>query len=557
MKKQTTYLLIGLGIILLSTLLYFGFQDQKDPYWSELDKIIDANYQTLDKSQDSISTIYNNFQHTSLPDTQIFKLISKPFVPGMEFSKLKYYFNNLVEKKYFLTSSVTGCGTTTLTTRLANLIGGAEQNQLMIRCSPAMDYEFHKQYIGYKNEQGKYIKGELLSFWGKCIASPKQNFVCVIDNFDKINPETFFGPEIWEKLDYPKTKLMFGEIEYNIPSNFYMIMITHPGVGNKVKLSYEHFRRFGGHEILDPSVQELIIYVDQKKGEISKNLLKLNSQNIDNEDIKKNVIKLEKELSIYNDKKTIKEFTYFFKKSNDLISEKYNKNFQLGQWSDVRKKIGNDQINEAEKIFITHVNNLEPEKALTKEDFSDIDYTLAHDGAIKNSYPIALLFEKLKDYGFLNEFGIAITFGLGSAIAGFVILRRRKKFLQQYKKSIFDIHQQYESGSLSYDATLNRIVDIKNEVNNLVLDNKMNYQEGSYFLHSIEEQTRSVENARNSNQLFLKLLDTFLEDGVLSEGEHFKLLQFLETIRYSIPEREYLRYKQMIDDVYQKFGENR
>ena len=102
--RNLTYKRILLVILILPLsiwLLFVGFKNDRDPYWAELDGLISKDYQTLTNSKDSIQALYNAFHGVEMPisDSLLNQLIAKPFMPTMEFSKLKEFFNIFNEKK--------------------------------------------------------------------------------------------------------------------------------------------------------------------------------------------------------------------------------------------------------------------------------------------------------------------------------------------------------------------------------------------------------------------------------------------------------------------------
>ena len=98
------------------------------------------------------------------------------------------------------------------------------------------------------------------------------------------------------------------------------------------------------------------------------------------------------------------------------------------------------------------------------------------------------------------------------------------------------------------------INEIKRTFDNLVLTQKVNYNEAAFFYNFLEDKVRSITIAREINESFLKLMDAFLEDNVLTESEYAKLNQFLESISFKITTPQYEYYKKQIEDIYQKFG---
>ena len=119
-------------------------------------------------------------------------LISEPFLPTMELSKYQKHFHHLKTHRFALVAGVTGVGTTTLIERIAKLIVPKADHRMEIICAPQFDLILHKEYIG-EVVNGQFQKGKLLKLWDRCLANPKETFLLVIDDFDKINPETFLS----------------------------------------------------------------------------------------------------------------------------------------------------------------------------------------------------------------------------------------------------------------------------------------------------------------------------------------------------------------------------
>jgi hypothetical protein len=549
------YLLIPLSI----ALLFWGFKNEKDPLWSELDSRLTKDFITLNDATDSLQSLYNQFHGTIATDDFLaLKLISKPFMPTMELSKLQEYFMLFNEQRHHATfAAVTGSGNTTLVDRIANLIASNPENKMVILCAPQFDLEFNKKYIGYFQED-KFVKGELLKFWDKCLKNPKEKYVCMIDNIDKINPETFFGPNIWQKLDDPKMKVALGTDTIVMPPNFYMLSITQTGVGQKIELTNEHLKRLGGMLRLPIHPNELILGFRDKKKELQKDIFKKQSQikeTPQSEALLKDLGKLTAQLSALNDTPHLKKIVYFFIKSNEMIVKNYSYGHQIGQWSDIRKNFMAKDFGLIKDIFMNHVNAYRPEKELKKEDFEDILYSIDNDGSIPNSSPIWRSTAKLTELGFASELGVAGIFALISGIFGWFYLRRRKEYIRDFTERIYVLMDDFEKQRKGYDEMVAELTHIKKEFDELVLTQKINYNEAAFFYSFINDKTHVIEIAREINGSFLKLVDVFLEDNHLSVGEYAKLKQFLESIRYRITTPQYLQYKEDIELIYSKYGD--
>ncbi len=536
-------------------LLFVGFRNERDPYWSELDTLLTKKFYTLKDAGDSLTILYNDFHKVqNVPDSQIMQLISKPFMPTMEFSKLKEYFMFFDDKRSTIFSAVTGSGNTTLVDRVANLIASKPEHKMVILCAPQFDLEYNKKYIG-RFEGDKFVKGDLLKFWDKCKQNPTEKFACVMDNTDKINPETFFGPDIWQHFDDPKMQVIMGKDTITKPDNFYLLFITQTGVGQKIELTNEHLKRMGGMIELPIHPNELIMALREKKQDVIRDLAKKNKIPPQTEAVQKDIAKLQNQLSALSDTIHIKKMVYFFKRSNEMIFERYSHGHQIGQWSDIRKNFLPSEFDNIKKIFKQHVNAYHPAQDLKDADFADILYTINNDGAIPNTSPVWKTSSKLMEMGFASELGVAGSFALISGIVGWFYFRRRHLYVKDFTVQIYQLIDDFENKKVNYDEAHTKIQNIKRTFDDLVLGQKVNYNEAAFFYSFIEDKTRYIEIAREINGSFLRLMDVFLEDNILSQAEYDKLNQFLEGMKHKINTPQYMAYKEEIERAYQKFGE--
>lgn len=561
-SQRTIILLITIPLSIW--LIWRGFRNEKDPTWHETADLLRQNFLTLDKASDSLRFLFHNFhgdEWADTPDSAIMDLIAKPYLPTMTFEKFESYFNLISERKFIILSGVTGAGNSTLVDRIANFMvnegssKSADSRKMEILCAPQFDLDLHHRYIGFY-ENKAFIKGDLLKFWDKCKAQPKKRFVCLIDNFDKINPETFFGPELWQKLDDPKYTVAFGRDTIQIPDNFYLLCVTHAGVGQKIEMNNEHFKRFGGQVNLPPTPVELVLALKTKKKEVEKDLekKKQSSQQVNTEGAKKEVAKLESQLSALNDTPNLQRFVYFFTKTNEFVSQKYSSSHQLGQWSDVRKQFLPKDFENMQDIFINHVNAFHPQTELKKTDFESIIYSINNEGRIQNSSPIVRAANSLADWGFASELGVAGSFALISGVFGWWYFRRRHQYIKDFTGQIYALMNDYHQNLKPHDQLVAEINELKRTFDDLVLSQKVNYNEASFFYGFLEDKIRAIQIAREINESFLKLMDAFLEDNVLTDSEYSKLIQFLESIRFKITTPQYQAYKKHIEEIHQKFG---
>ena len=140
------------------------------------------------------------------------------------------------------------------------------------------------------------------------------------------------------------------------------------------------------------------------------------------------------------------------------------------------------------------------------------------------------------------------------AIFGWWYFRRRHEYIKDFTDKIYGFMNDYHKNLKSHDQLVSEIKDLKREFDNLVLSQKVNYSEASFFYGFLDDKVRAIEIAREINESFLKLVDAFLDDNVLTESEYAKLNQFLNSIKLKIPTPQYVAYKKQIDEIYQQFG---
>jgi hypothetical protein len=82
-----------------------------------------------------------------------------------------------------------------------------------------------------------------------------------------------------------------------------------------------------------------------------------------------------------------------------------------------------------------------------------------------------------------------------------------------------------------------------------VLKRTLNYTEALYVMGFIEDKVKRIEFARNTSETFLELMNTFMDDGILTDKEQQKLMQFLKSIRNKIPDSEYQKFVEEVNKV--------
>lgn len=512
-------------------LFWLGCRNLPDPLWEESGKLLAQPCTLIADLPDSLQQLYCQLHELPITagDTTALNLVSQPSMSNIEWVSFHKLTLLAASKWRTVVSGVTGTGSTKQARRAANLIAGSMDRVLQIDCAPGFDVEYNKKYIGNENEKGVFHPGVLLQFWEQCRQRPKEKFVAVIDNFDKINPETFFGPTLWEELSSKTVVAVIGGKKVILPSNFYMISVTHLGPGSIVEFNEEHFKRLGAQYILEPNPREMLAYLDLQKRQG-----KLSPDRID----------------MLQDKNKLQGFIFYFLKINQLLRERYGVGYQMGQGTNLRGYYMSEDHHKLKQTVLSHLNALRPSQPLTLKDFDDIEYSLENGGLEPNSSFLARQVQVLKDTGYFVEITMVGTTALLTALLGWWVFRRREILIRRYGEKAKQVFISFENQQISAEIAGQRLERIREEVDDLVLRRQLGYTEGLYFLAFIEDKVKRIEYARNVSENFLELFNAFMEDEILSESEYLKLRQFLQSMRHKIPPESYQQFSQKVEQAY-------
>ncbi len=517
---------------MLALICWFGLRDKPDPIWAESTLLLRRPVQLLQDVPDSLQMLYCSLHGLKYQkkDSTALKLISKPTLSNIEwqfFKKLTWSLAS-AKKHRAVVAGVTGVGSTKQAIRAANLIAGSTDRVLQVDGAPQFDLEYHKKYVGYENEKGVFIEGDLLRFWDQCRANPGLKYVAIFDNIDKMNPETFLGPIIWEALSTKKPVATFKGKDHPIPNNFYMISVTHLGPGSITEFNEEHFKRLGEQYVLEPNPQELKIWFKAQLKEEKDELA----------------------LAALKDSNQLRNFMFFFLKMNQLLKNRYGDGFQLGQGSNARTYCADASREKLQEIYMKHINSLVPNQPLKKSDFKSIDYTIKHGGLAYRSSFIAQRVQWLKQTGYFIEITMVAATAILTALFSWWVFRRKEQLIRHYGERTRLIFDQYEHQQINSENAARQLEMIKKEVDALVLNRKLGYTEGLYFLAFIEDKVKRVEFAKNVSENFLELFNAFMDDDVLTENEYLKLKQFLQSMKHKIPDEIYEQFNRKVEHTY-------
>lgn len=519
-------------------LLWLGLRNQPDPQWIAAGERLRQPYTLAAEAPDSLQWLYCQLhQKTFQPgDRTAFQLISQPSLPNIGWDAFSDLTRTAAKKRFLVVSGVTGTGVTKQAKRAAFLIAGNFDRVLQIDCAPQFDLDYHKEFIGQNNEKGQFQTGKLLQLWEACWQHPQLRFVAVLDNFDKINPETFFGPQLWESLSSPRDTAILGGRKVSVPPNFYMISTTHLGASSLIEFNEEHFKRLGSQYIVPPNDKELVAWLRHQARSLSESAALSSTDST--------------RLAALRDIGQMRIFLYYFLKTNALVAKRYGVGFQLGQGSNVRPLFRASDLADFKKTFLNHINALRPERPMTMSDFEGMDFAVKNDGLEPGSNFLARQIQFLQDSGYLVEITMVAATALLTALAGWWVFRRREQLIRGYGERTQEIYHAFEKQAITADMAARRLEEIKQEVDDLVMRRHLGYTEGLYFLAFIEDRAKRIEFARSVSENFLELFNAFMEDDILTESEYLKLNQFLQSIRHKIPSESYDLFSEKVEKTY-------
>jgi hypothetical protein len=528
--------------VVCALLLWLGSRNSPDPLWQETADLIQETPTLLYEQPDSLQRVYCSLHGISYRkgDSTAWYAVAYPYLSTIEWSGFSELVQTALKQRFIVVAGVTGAGATKYSKHLGRLLAGRPERLLEINCAPQFDLEYYKKYIGH--EKGEQFKaGILLDFWNLCLRRPDERFAVVIDNFDKINPETFFGPALWEALSNPEDSALIGGRRVAVPGNCYLISATHHGPGSIVEFNQEHFKRLGRQYILKPNLRESLLRLQGQREKLT---------------VKKNRSpEEESRLAALSDTAQLHRYLFFQAKTNQMVRKRYGAGFMLGQGSNVRNYYRPEDMEYLKYAFINHINALHAGKPLEAHDFDCIEYSLKNNGLEENSNFFARQIRLLQDTGYLVEISMVALTALVTALVGWWVFRRREQLIREYGERAQSIFTLFEQQQLSADAAARQLEDIKKEVDILVMRRRLNYTEALYFLAFIEDKVKRIEFARNVSENFLELFNAFMEDNVLTESEYQKLMQFLQSIRHKVPEEIYLQYYEKVQRTYNRSRE--
>ena len=325
-------LLAALGVLILTTFVFWGSRNQIDPEWEAIKQGLDDDFFTVAMAEDSLVALLNKINQMECPRSILLDRFYTPFVPILEYEEFASIVRTIAQEKRAVLSGVNGAGASTIANRVSRFIATDSSNILRVVGVPKFDMHLHYKYIG-KEESGRFVRGELFDFFDQCRAKPTENFVCVFDDLEKIEPETFFGAEFWYKLYEPTERVMLGGKPIEIPSNLYMLSTAHAKPSAQAVITDLHYQRLGEKIDIQPNTNTMILYLQ--------NMMRERGESV-------------------AENENILPFVYTFQRANQIVAEKYGLTYTMGQWSPLRKMYHRDEYEDVIQHLLFHVNSFNP-----------------------------------------------------------------------------------------------------------------------------------------------------------------------------------------------------
>ncbi len=536
MKRNYKIGLIVVGLLALgSAMLIVGLRNEVDPLWVMTDVVLDDQIEFVAEVPGKINALYNRIHHLSDSNTKGSTILATPFPLTKSYSAWEQAVDFSSQQKSVLFTSVSGIGSSTFLERMTHFLASGTDNIIKVKCAPNFELLLHQEFIGYF-DRGNFVPGKLLDFLRQAKEHPQENFVLFIDDLDKINPESFWGPYLWDILERRGDKTRLGDMEVSFPENVLMLSAI-SGTGKS--LSNQHFRRIGSILPLIPDAGELVSYLHSERHKLSA----LNDS-----------ISIV-HLAFLNDRSKVKSFVYSFQKINKIIDDEIGSSFQLGQWSNIRNLYrSEDPIGEMIRTYTNHINGLLPDRNLKPEYFDEVIYAIEHHGKQSGSSPVARFFDMLEDKGYLTEFVVGLSFIFITTFYSLMIYRRRGRRVREQLTKVAGLVRDYEDLRIDFDDALDRMEVIKREIDALTLRRKLNFEEANFLYQFQADKKQEILAAKNGVDHFNMLVNTFMDDNILTLQEYNKLNEFLQKIRTKIGEKSYQANLQFIEQLYKEAG---
>lgn len=451
MSRNIKILLYSFGGILLLLGVFLGLQNSYDPYWGQLDVRLKSEFHTIDDTVLMHTDFCKIQKDHQLHNTSITNLFTQKlgYYPTMEYEKFRAFVEPILSHSKITILGIPGTGNTTLIGSLGRFISASPDRELEILCAPGLEVKMNEKYVGVETKSG-FEPGILIEFIEKAKRDSLHNYVVTIDNIDKISPESFYGPELWNELEdednnYSNT---LGDYELLLPDNLYLISVAHSGITAEKTLTDEHYRRIGNLITNYPSETEYIIYLR----------------------------------GIYEDGKIdyaqFKKLVYFFSKTNAYLTENYSVSHTIGQWGSIRKMYKPDDFNQLVETVIANTNTFKPTHQLRYKDIDHIIGTIENDGLVPESNFITVGARWIVQLGFFTEFLTGLIFLISTSVIGKYLIKRKKNKISNL---INEFNQINEKEYLSSDSKKLEINKLTEKTNQMFLDGKINISEANYI----------------------------------------------------------------------------
>jgi hypothetical protein len=104
---------------------------------------------------------------------------------------------------------------------------------------------------------------------------------------------------------------------------------------------------------------------------------------------------------------------------------------------------------------------------------------------------------------------------------------------------VYRISEAFENAEINYKSAIKEIQEIRTEVDHLAMQKKINYTESLFIYNLIRDRSAMMSESKETEEVYNRMFETFMEDNMISEKEFEKLSRVIERSRNKISENYY------------------
>ena len=111
--------------------------------------------------------------------------------------------------------------------------------------------------------------------------------------------------------------------------------------------------------------------------------------------------------------------------------------------------------------------------------------------------------------------------------------------IRDYVVKVYKFSEDFENGKIEFDDAMQYISDTRKEIDNLAMKRKINYTESLFIYNLMNERSKMITASKNTEDIYNKMFETFMQDQSISTKEYNKLKDLIEKSRNKISDKYY------------------